>query len=577
MHFHVLACDYDGTLATDGVIAPETMDALAEVRRSGRRILLITGRQFDDLLAVCSGIDFFDLVIAENGAVIHDPRTKRTEDLAERPPDGFLRELERRGVPYSTGRVIVSTVTPHEVQVLEAIRSLGLELQIIFNKESVMVLPSGISKESGLRQALTRLGISPHNTVGVGDAENDHAFLRHVGFAAAVANAIPTLAAEVDLVTAEPNGAGVRQLAREVVSDLDAFRPRLLGRTVTLGTTADGGPLTYPIFGPNFLVIGRSGSGKSMLTGVFVERLVCDGYVICVIDPEGDSRALADHEGVIVLSSEPGTDTARAEEIDRLLRHRSTSIAIDLSALGRDEKIGAGARFLHAIQRLRAETGAPHWVIVDEAHHLFPPSGGRAEKMLRPESGGICLVTNEPESLSPAVLGAVGHVFSTSVAAFERLLPVLGRDPTPGDALQSGGELQAGEALSVGLRRGAPAAVRRFRVAARETTHERHVKKYATGKLPLERRFRFRGPHNALDLTAENLDSFTRLAKGVDDATWLHHLRNGDVAEWIRNQIKDAELAAEIDAIAGGTDPVTTRRATLEAIARRYTLIADAD
>ena len=220
MRFSVLACDYDGTLATAGTIAPATMDALLRLRQSGRRIVLITGREFDDLLAVCPQVDFFDLVVAENGAVLHDPRAEGPEDLAAPPPPTFLRELERRGVPYSTGRIVVSTVVPHHVAVLEAIDACALQLQIIFNKESVMVLPSGVSKESGLRAALARLGASLDGTVGVGDGENDEAFLRVVGFAVAVANAVPTVAAEADLVTSAPNGAGVRELATALVADL---------------------------------------------------------------------------------------------------------------------------------------------------------------------------------------------------------------------------------------------------------------------------------------------------------------------------------------------------------------------
>src|SRR5207249_11989780 len=138
-------------------------------------------RELAELVRVCAEIDIFGLVSAENGAVLFGPHTRHVEDLGGPPPAAFLAGLEHRSVPFSTGRIIVSTVVPYERQVLATIRSLGLELQIVFNKESVMVLPSGVSKESGLRAALQRLGLSMHNTVGVGDAENDHAFLARTG------------------------------------------------------------------------------------------------------------------------------------------------------------------------------------------------------------------------------------------------------------------------------------------------------------------------------------------------------------------------------------------------------------
>lgn len=572
MWFHVLACDYDGTLAIGGSIAPATMEALQRVRESGRRVLLITGRRFDDLLEVCPEIDFFDLVVAENGAVLYDPRGKRVEDLAEPPPPEFLAGLRVAGVPYEAGRVIVATVVPHEIAVLETIRHLGLELQIIFNKEAVMVLPSGVSKESGLRQALGRLGISVHNAMGIGDAENDHAFLKHVGFSVAVANAVPALAAEVDLVTAGVNGAGVLELIEgPLKADFDALRSRRRVPAIELGVSDDGTPVTYPAFGPSLLITGTSGTGKSTLTGVFVERLVREDHVICLFDPEGDYHTLTEHEGIVVLKCESGTEETRASEVEQLLRHRSTSLAIDLSGLNREERIHATARFLHALRGLRADIGAPHWVIVDEAHHVFPPGGSPAQEVADFGGTGVCLITNEPASVDPAVLGIVRHVFSTSLEAVTETIPLIAREAVPGAPLETG------EALSIPLSDAGPGPVQRFRVARRETSHKRHVRKYATGKLAPDRWFHFRGPQGKLDLVAQNLETFTMLAKGVDEDTWTYHLGNGEITRWLREQIKDEELADEVAQLENQGDAAATRRAALEAIARRYTPVASPD
>jgi hypothetical protein len=461
MWFQVLACDYDRTLATDGRVAAETMAALRSLRAQGRRVVLVTGRAFDDLRAVCPQLDFFDLVVAENGAVLYDPRAGEVEDLVERPPPAFVAGLERRGVPVASGRVIVATVTPHETAVLDEIRTLGLELEIIFNREAVMVLPAGVSKASGLRAALRRLGVSRHNVVAVGDAENDHAFLACAGFGVAVANAVPALAAHADWVTAGANGAGVRELVTGPLGeDLASFRAALLSRTIELGTRADGTPFTYPVRGPNVLVTGAFGSGKSTLARVFVEQLARADYVVCLLDPEGaGSRALAGREDVVVLTSEPGPAEGRAADVARLLGQRSTSVAIDLSRLGGGEKVAAAAAFLRAIQRLRAETGAPHWVFVDQAHDVFPRDGSAAEETFDARWGGICLVTNEPGRIAPAVLDVVGHVFSTSFESVTARLPLL----PPGAA---GGALAGGEVLSITLAGGRSGAVERFHMAA---------------------------------------------------------------------------------------------------------------
>ncbi|TMB57297.1 MAG: DUF87 domain-containing protein [Deltaproteobacteria bacterium] len=568
MWYHVIACDYDGTLATDGRIAPETLAALGRVRHAGRRVVLITGRRFDDLLVVCPELDFFDWVVAENGAVLYEPRAKRVDDLAAPPPAAFLAALERAGVPFSAGRVIVATEVPHETAVLRAIHDLGLELQIIFNRESVMVLPAAVSKQSGLEEALRRLGVPAHNAIGVGDAENDHAFLRLAGFAVAVGNAIPSLIAEADLVTRAANGAGVREFVDSwLLAGQEPFRPR----SIAVGVEDDGTPVTLPVRGPNLLVTGASGSGKSTLAGVFVERLVHDKYVVCLLDPEGDYRPLAEQEGIVVLASEPGTEANRAEEIGRLLRHRSTSVAIDLSSLDRSERVRAAARFLHAVQRLRAETGAPHWVLIDEAHHLFPRGGSVAEAMFDFEWRGVCLITSDPDQVAPSVLAVAERVLATSIAAVTERLPLLPRDAVPG------GELDADEALDITRSAGAPLRVRRFRVAPRETTHRRHVRKYATGRLEPEHSFHFRGPDGRLNLVAHNLETFTMLAEGVDDATWLHHFRSGDVSRWLREAIKDVGLADEVQALERSGDAASSRRAVLEAIGRRYTPVARPD
>ena len=107
-------------------------------------------------------LDLFDRVIAENGAVLYRPADKKVELLAEPPSAAFVTALRARNVtPLAVGRVIVTSWEPQQDAVLEAINDLGLELQIIFNKGAVMVLPAGINKASGLLTALRELALAP--------------------------------------------------------------------------------------------------------------------------------------------------------------------------------------------------------------------------------------------------------------------------------------------------------------------------------------------------------------------------------------------------------------------------------
>jgi len=232
MRYLCLICDYDGTIARDGRCAPSTVEALRRVRASGRKLILATGRQLAELQEVFPEYALFDRIVAENGAVLYEPAGKDGRALAGPPPPEFVDALRRRGVqPLSVGQCIVATWRPFESTVLEIIRGMGLELQIISNKDALMVLPSGIDKASGLQVALNELGLSPHNTVGVGDAENDDAFLAMCECSVAVANALPALKERADLVTTGSHGAGVEELIDKLLSeDLANLAPRVKRR-----------------------------------------------------------------------------------------------------------------------------------------------------------------------------------------------------------------------------------------------------------------------------------------------------------------------------------------------------------
>src|SRR5690242_14054086 len=115
MRFHALACDYDGTIATEGRVPPPVIEALEQLKRSGRALLLVTGRTHGGWLRLFPDPQLFARVVLENGAVLFRPETGELETLARRPPPEFVRRLRERGVaPLVEGKVIVATVQPHE-------------------------------------------------------------------------------------------------------------------------------------------------------------------------------------------------------------------------------------------------------------------------------------------------------------------------------------------------------------------------------------------------------------------------------------------------------------------------------
>ena len=220
MRFHALATDYDGTLAYDGRVDGPTLAALERLRATGRKLLLVTGRELSQLIDCMPQLDLFDLVVAENGALLYRPSDKETRTLAPAPPESFVAELRRRGIDQvSVGEAIVATWLPHETTVREVIRDQGLDLQVILNKDAVMVLPVGVNKATGLIAALADLGLSLHETVAIGDAENDQSFLAICACSVGVANALDSVKERVDWVTTGDRGAGVVQLIDRLIED----------------------------------------------------------------------------------------------------------------------------------------------------------------------------------------------------------------------------------------------------------------------------------------------------------------------------------------------------------------------
>ncbi|PZN34581.1 MAG: phosphoglycolate phosphatase [Proteobacteria bacterium] len=565
----VLCCDYDGTLAHHGKVDERTLAACEQLRTSGRKLVLVTGRRIDDLATVFQRFDLFDLIVAENGAVLHRPESREETLLGEPPPASFVTALRSRGVaPLEVGRVIVATHEPHEGAVLETIRDQGLELQVTFNKGAVMVLPPGVNKATGLAAALAELQLSPHNAVAVGDAENDHALLHLCECAVAVANALPALKARADIVTAGDHGAGVVELIEEILADdLAAREPALVRHHILLGRDEHGNEIRLPPHGCRALVVGTSGGGKSTIAVGLMERLEAARYSFCVIDPEGDYEQVP----FAVSIGDPG-QAPSLEECADLLCRPGTNVILNLLAVDLKDRPRYFENLLARLGEIRVRTGHPHWLIVDEAHHVLAESAEPVAAVLDKRLASALLITVSPALLPAAVLRTLDTLIVLGDKPQEMFDEFTAANDLPRVTL-AGGPAQAGTAIVWDKRGGAP---RRVRPERSRVERRRHVRKYAEGELPPERSFFFRGPEGKLNLRAQNLIQFLELADGVDDETWTFHLRSGDIAAWVHEAVKDEALARQLAGIAGdeSLDAATSRRKVREAVEATYTLPA---
>jgi hydroxymethylpyrimidine pyrophosphatase-like HAD family hydrolase/GTPase SAR1 family protein len=569
LRYFCLISDYDGTLAHDGQVTASTLEALKRVTASGRKLVLATGRELPELLRVFPETSLFDLVVAENGALLYKPSTGEKRLLAEAPPAAFVDELRRRGVqPLSVGECIVATWHPYETVVLEVIRSLGLELQVIFNKNAVMILPSGVNKGTGVRVALEELGLSTHNALGVGDAENDHAFLGICECSVAVGNALPILKERADFVTTKTHGAGVEEIIDEMLADdLRSLQARLKRHDILLGQTASGEEFRLGPYGTRIVVAGPSGGGKSTIVTAIVERLIQKQYQVCVVDPEGDYDDFAQFVTLGASDRIPGVS-----EILEVLKTAATSISINLLGVPLADRPAYFVKLLPRLQELRSRTGRPHWIVIDEAHHLLPSELDSASLSIPGSLGSLIVITVHPRSVSHALMQAVNCVIAIGPDPVEVIQEVneSSRQNFPLPNLP-GGEVGSGEMLVWQL--GQPDSPTAVTLERAKAELRRHKRKYAAGELGEDKSFYFRGPEGKLNLRAQNLNLFAQIAEGVDEDTWEHHLRQNHYSAWIREAVKDDAVADEIASVEGNRELTAggSRTQILEIIRKHYT------
>ena len=442
MRYTALAVDFDGTIAHDGVVPPHVLDGLARLRDTGRKLLLVTGRELEELLSIFPGITVFDRVVAENGALLYRPQSGEREELGEPPPPELIGRLRAAGVPISVGHSIVATVEPHETVVLEAIKQLGLERQVIFNKGAVMILPAGVNKASGLAVALKELALSARNLVAAGDGENDHALLESAEYSVATANAIPTLREKADRVTNETHGDGVLEVIADLIeSDLARTPPKRERRSLSLGRDARGEPFVLPATGVSLVVAGRNATGKAEVVSAIVERICALGYQFCVIDTRGRYLELT-HAVVLGAEDHP----PEAMEVLTALEKPEINVVVALGALRAEGRPAFVAGLLRRLVALREKTGRPHWIVVDDAIEAYSRKPAPAEPVSpAAPAANMIHISADAKRLPADVLAGATMLVATGAGAgaeLQAVAHVIGvtppeapRDPRGGEAL----------------------------------------------------------------------------------------------------------------------------------------------
>ena len=247
------------------------------------------------------------------------------------------------------------------------------------------------------------------------------------------------------------------------------------------------------------------------------------------------------------------------EEVLSLLETPDQNVVVNLLGIPLEHRPAFFDGLLPRLQELRARLGRPHWIVLDETHHLLPSTWDPPALTLPQELRGMLSITVHPESVAPAILTSVDLVLVVGESpdrTIRTFCEAVGEPPPAPTSLE---KLASGEVLAWRRREGAAPVL--VRSEPPRTERSRHSRKYAEGDLGPMRSFNFRGPEGKLNLRAQNLVTFLQLADGVDDETWTYHLKRKDYSKWFREGIKDDELGAEAERIEARPDAPRRRPA----------------
>jgi phosphoglycolate phosphatase (TIGR01487 family) len=223
--FGAIVTDYDRTVTDlDLHLSGPVLSLLRKFQEGeGVAVVLATGRDLKFVRGIGKELGFMDALVCENGAVLWFPRDDRVVCLGDgSSAKAMLSDME---IPFEAGEVVVSVKETYEKELRAALGVRGRGLTLEANRGTLMVLPEGIDKASGVRRALAELGRHDAGLICIGDGENDLSLFSMASFKVATAEAVDSLKEAADFVCEGAGSAGVERFLLELIEGREAETP----------------------------------------------------------------------------------------------------------------------------------------------------------------------------------------------------------------------------------------------------------------------------------------------------------------------------------------------------------------
>jgi Cof subfamily protein (haloacid dehalogenase superfamily) len=258
-NYQLIVFDLDGTLLTQEFeLLPSTIDAISELRRSGLRVTVATGRSYKSAKPFLDQLDIVEPMIFSNGSVFDNPDTGERELITGIPLEAALIVLMLLPefnisvkLHMADGSIFKSDDTPWpdegtHFEVGEIRPRLKAELdedpikivfydetgnidafskklnEILDRKSQVRLFRShvrymemtnkNVSKGQTLKKLVSQLGIPPADVITVGDQDNDLEMIRDFGLGVVAGPGTPSLLKVCDHRIPMPEAQGIENL-----------------------------------------------------------------------------------------------------------------------------------------------------------------------------------------------------------------------------------------------------------------------------------------------------------------------------------------------------------------------------